>query len=500
MAVFPELSKEEILDLLDEIGVSLEVDELNEPHRFKDKVRSIYMALVQKAIGKEEDLSYFTSIPSQAEKKKQEWSPYCEVTNETYTILKLYMICKDFMSICGIPGSDFTLRDLFAPTHKRFKHQLSAMINFFKFRYAKTGSYDTYMIPQDELYEDLQKIIQETKDILAVHEQAQQEASIRNTEKQDVEQKCMNLQTEISKKNKLQASMRQESVTLKKHANELKDQLAFLTLEIQEMMNEERKLQSQVVSSPDVLQARLQEIQEAVQQERQDCIQCEQESTMSKMNLSKLSKAIQEGSSVCKFISTAVLEEQKKYQLVLTDIQNLEQGILQNDKTCHQLKEKTDLYQQEIHILGKYLVLYLLLDLVLFQIMVVYTLSNTHIYAYINPSSSSLYIFNFIHIEDKVHHNRKQFKMKMDSMQHSMEAANAELFLVEKDRRDGMARIEAMKQEVSALEDLIIEEEETFTSEIMDMLNQYRDFEKQVMEHDQLFLAALKNVNFCKEE
>ena len=43
---FPELSKKEILDCLAEMGISLEADELNEPHRFKDKIKSLFLTMV----------------------------------------------------------------------------------------------------------------------------------------------------------------------------------------------------------------------------------------------------------------------------------------------------------------------------------------------------------------------------------------------------------------------------------------------------------------------
>jgi hypothetical protein len=81
--------------------------------------------------------------------------------------------------------------------------------------------------------------------------------------------------------------------------------------------------------------------------------------------------------------------------------------------------------------------------------------------------------------------------MKMDAMQHSMEAANAELFLVEKDRRDGLARIEAMKQEVRSLEAMIAEEEEKNDAEMEEYLETFHRFAMQVMKSDNMFLAAL---------
>jgi hypothetical protein len=82
----------------------------------------------------------------------------------------------------------------------------------------------------------------------------------------------------------------------------------------------------------------------------------------------------------------------------------------------------------------------------------------------------------------------------MDAMQHSMEAANAELFLVEKDRRDGMARIDTIKEEVVSLEAAIEQEKQKNEAEIAEILDAFRRFEAQVMESDQMFLTELLNV------
>lgn len=69
----------------------------------------------------------------------------------------------------------------------------------------------------------------------------------------------MQMEAEIAQQNKIQSSIRQETYLLKKSANELKDQIANLSIALRELQAEERQLSKEVVHSPDRIKVELAE-------------------------------------------------------------------------------------------------------------------------------------------------------------------------------------------------------------------------------------------------
>lgn len=65
------------------------------------------------------------------------------------------------------------------------------------------------------------------------------------------------MEAEIAQQNRNQASIRQETYHLKKSANELKDQIANMSIALRELQAEERRLSKDVVDSPDRIKLEL---------------------------------------------------------------------------------------------------------------------------------------------------------------------------------------------------------------------------------------------------
>jgi len=95
------------------------------------------------------------------------------------------------------------------------------------------------------------------------------------------------------------------------------------------------------------------------------------------------------------------------------------------------------------------------------------------------------------HPEEKIAHNRKQHKIKMDALQMSLEAANTELLLVEKDRRDGMARVEECEAEVRSLEAAIADETKNTDDEIKEIIHTFKAMENTILEKNRQLILAV---------
>jgi kinetochore protein Nuf2 len=146
---------------------------------------------------------------------------------------------------------------LACPQPKRFRRQLSALINFLKYRedmaYLKLQAYDE----REELFAALDEVTDQhmsLKDQLDTVRCVNEEQHALRTE---AEMECKEMENEIAQQNKIQVSLRQETYLLKKTANGLQEEVANMELALREVKAEERILRKEVVSSPDQIKITL---------------------------------------------------------------------------------------------------------------------------------------------------------------------------------------------------------------------------------------------------
>jgi kinetochore protein Nuf2 len=87
------------------------------------------------------------------------------------------------------------------------------------------------------------------------------------------------MEGEIAQQNKIQASIRQETYRLKKSANELQDQIANISIALRELKAEERKLNKEVVHSPDRIRLDLADARRKLEGVRRDTSNAQAERT-----------------------------------------------------------------------------------------------------------------------------------------------------------------------------------------------------------------------------
>ena len=127
--IFPILRHSDILQCMSELNIELTKAELAEPARHKDRVRKVFLLLLDTCCGiTEEDLNKLSPKMSET---LQEVSKFPQLHTD-FESVRLFLHVKKCMRICGV--YDFGLKDFFIPTPKRFRIQLSAAINLAKFR------------------------------------------------------------------------------------------------------------------------------------------------------------------------------------------------------------------------------------------------------------------------------------------------------------------------------------------------------------------------------
>ena len=355
---FPLLKNADIIACLAEAGIELSENELMEPQRYKDRVKMTFSALVHLGLGYNEE--YFQSLGETLSNQVMEGTqPHALSHKELHadaqalTELKFYLSCKNFMRICGIP-IDFGMSDLSAPTSKRFRKQLSAAINFIKFREEKLEMYAELQEQRDEILNGLAEVQEEQIALKEALSQAKEDAAMRWEQAESLEKEKSELETEISTQNKLQASIRHESTQLKRQAKELKDKIDTATLEIAKLEAIERKLLPQIVQSPKEIQSRVLSLKQSLAEEQKCC----DEAKMSAQNLSaKLTQVNQGMHLLTKVLEelNQVSEEQERLIKVQQECQEVQVAIDKSEDELAKSKEEYCSLERELQRIGKFI-------------------------------------------------------------------------------------------------------------------------------------------------
>jgi kinetochore protein Nuf2 len=431
--VFPLLKYAVILQCLNELGVDfLNKQELAEPTRHKEKVKKVFWALLDICCGiTEEDLA--KRAPSTDHLKFPE-------LHEEFTDMLFFQELKSLMVTCGL--HDFSWRDLYHPTSKRLRVQFSAVINMAKFREEQLKVYGELNEPRNQLLKTLEEIHSEHAQLSEHLQEVQVESQDKMEQMDKVIGECQNLETEIARNNKLQASKRELAATLKREAAGLKDELASATWAMQESQSEEERLMGQVVSSPSRRTKELAVKKERLEKEKEEARNLLEDLQSNKTKIVQLQQAtkIVGETSV---LQKQVLEEAAKYEQAMGQVDDTTKDVEENQENAQQIANETEEDERA-----------------------------------------------WMRTEEKITHMRKQGKMKMQATQDRLDTAKNQLMVVEKERRDGMAKVEAGEQEVRALEAQMKTEQEKTMQEIAELVTEYKEMENAfVMRNEQRMTA-----------
>jgi hypothetical protein len=280
-----------------------------------------------------------------------------------------------------------------------------------------------------ELQEQEQQVIRESKEQFHELEQVMRE--------------CEELEVEISRNNKLQAAARDEASLLKKTANDLKDQVATAVWALQESEAEEEKLRSLIVSSPDRRKSELMVRKERLMKVKDECTQLETSIQTCKTKIANASR---------------VLNELDKTNSILEDLQEQADSYIELVRKTEEARKRYQSVQKK----------------------------NESVEKQIEEISWQL-----VRSEESIAHQRKQHKLQMDAVHEALEEAKSVLLRVERERREGIARIEAGEAEVQAIAAVMDEERVQNDAEIHAMIDEYKVVEAAFLKRNQSRMDAL---------
>lgn len=268
-------------------------------------------------------------------------------------------------------------------------------------------------------------------------------SEVQSAEMLQIRQECHQFELEIARRNKSQAALRETSEKLKRQANDLKDELTTAVWALQEAEAEEDALRSKLVSSPDRRKRDLQERRDRLEKEKEEC--------------ARLEAMLQE----CKTATTNMRHASKEMQPLLTALQDLQEAALSYADYIRQMEETLEkassIQKQSIQL-----------------------------------AEATTEVERAIHrTDEKIVAQRKQHQMQLQAAQESLEMAKSQLLMVEKDRREGMLRLQEGEAEVRALEAAMEKESFKTDQEIASMVAEFEVIQRDFIERDNRRMALL---------
>ncbi|TDH67734.1 hypothetical protein CCR75_009532 [Bremia lactucae] len=263
---FPLLKPREIFACLRDMRVPVSEDEI----RACDvgAVRKVLEAFIESIMGiTREDMAQiaFPGLPTLT---------YPELHSESVPELTFYRTAQRLLGASGV--DDFGLRDVLNPTPKRVRRQLSALINFGKFRDERLVTFSKITSQTDELLAQ-KKALQEENTVLKRElDQLLEEQKAEEPARLQLQDEVSSLEKEINVLNKQQAVMRVETDELKGKRAKMEDDVSSVRFNKVEAEETIEKLKVLIVTSPDRVRRELKAIGATLEKAKDDLHELEE--------------------------------------------------------------------------------------------------------------------------------------------------------------------------------------------------------------------------------
>lgn len=256
---YPTMEPDDIMEILRSLDFATTDDLLTNPR--SETIRPVYKNFVlEVGLVSEEELEQpnFSAMGALSNK---------DLYDEAISGLSFARAIQKLMAAVG--AHDFNMKDVHKPEVKRTIRNLSALINFLKFREEKVDRYEELSARSEGLLEQRQNMAAENADL----QQQLQELAAKKAEESpqlhDIQIESEGLVKEISALNKQQASLNNEIKELKSESNRCCETLADDRMLLLGAQAECEKLKSQIVRSPEKIKKQLADVSGAVSAERE---------------------------------------------------------------------------------------------------------------------------------------------------------------------------------------------------------------------------------------
>ncbi|GBG26516.1 Kinetochore protein nuf2 [Hondaea fermentalgiana] len=257
---FPLLVDEEILMCMEELQVSLSAKDLEKPNA--GTVRAVYESLCEVCIGvTREELN----SPNDDAMGRIEFP---ELHEESIPQLTYLRYVQKLLGAAGV--RDVTLLDLTKPDPRRFRRNLSAVINFAKFREERLMECEELTGKTDALLERKAEVARECDEVESKIAKIREKREAEQPRVDELKNSCRELEAELKQSHKQHASLQHETKQLKAKSNELKDHVATLRFQKLNVTQETERMEGNIVRSPERLKTELSDLRERLAAEREE--------------------------------------------------------------------------------------------------------------------------------------------------------------------------------------------------------------------------------------
>lgn len=254
----PLFAEKDICIFLSELGMSASAEQLGKPTF--EFVQPVFENLVTALMGvtrEELQQPVFMAIDA---------VEFPELHDESIPALAFIRHLARLLQSAGV--RDFSLKDLYKPEAPRLRRHLSAILNFAMFREEKLAAYTALQEQLEGLLQDKEAASAENSQLQGELARLQEERACQQPQAAALDAERKALHAENQALNMQQAALSRENQQLHSSDNKLKDEASQLRYKLSQAQGQGELLRSQIVQSPQKVQALLAEISTAVERER----------------------------------------------------------------------------------------------------------------------------------------------------------------------------------------------------------------------------------------
>ena len=303
---FPVLSERDIVQCLHELGQSkVTIEQIQKPTY--EIVQHIYENLVVSLCGvTREDLQQpvFAAIDA---------IDYAELHDESIPAMAFFVQTAKLLRSSGV--KDFSMKDLHKPDPARLKKNLSAVINFAKFREEKLVAYTELQEKHEELIDRRDQLQKEQEELQKELDRMIHERDSELPEVASVDADIDMVYAENQSLNKQQASLSNQVKSLKQEVTTMTEDASQLKLQVSTARAAQEDLKAQIVQSPHKIKALLEDLAGSVQVEQATLAEAEKKARELASKLDAAMKIEKELSKVILTMHETDVEIKKKKEV-----------------------------------------------------------------------------------------------------------------------------------------------------------------------------------------
>jgi len=347
------------------------------------------------------------------------------------------------MNVCDI--QDFSMKDIVDPDPKRFRRQLSGIINFVKFREDRLLMYTTLSTETDKLMESQQTLRDENEDLRRQLDELKAQAAEDEPAHEQLNVQIEDLEGSIEELNKDQAKQKFEMQGMKKNKKDLTDDIMGVQFELQNVKTEIDDLERQVVHSPRRIKRDITEIQAQLAAEKAEAATLEAQIRDQGTSLAVADKGMQDTAKVQAALQEVEAEFQKctSTQAVVDDRKS---QLTANGAELAEVASQRQAWKKQL-----------------------------------------------TRLEDKITKNGADSEVKIESAKHALELARSELAEEQSGERQLAEAAAHTDKQLQETQQLIVGEAEAGQKSIVQAVENYKQLQTNVQSYNRKLLGEISN-------